>query len=64
MLIVLNAHHEIVGFILPETAGGRRWTLMFDTNVRNEPKEDDFAIGHCDNTAGRSRLLFALQADQ
>jgi hypothetical protein len=37
---------------------------MFDTNVRSEPKEDDFAIGRWYNAAGRSRLLFALQADQ
>jgi len=41
-----------------------QWTLLFDTNVRGEPEKEGFAIGHRYNTAGRSFLLFALQADQ
>ena len=32
LLMVLNAHHDLVEFVLPETAGGREWSLLVDTN--------------------------------
>ena len=34
MLMVLNAHHDLVEFALPETPGGREWSLMVDTRSR------------------------------
>ncbi len=39
MLIILNAHHEGVGFVLPAVAGGTVWRLVFDTNAPNHEEE-------------------------
>ena len=56
MLLVLNAHHSGVGFILPEVAGGQVWRLVFDTNAPNHV--EDFGVGDEYMVTGRSVLLF------
>jgi glycogen operon protein len=56
MLLVLNAHHSGVGFILPEVSGGTAWRLVFDTNAPNH--EEDFTVGDEYMVTGRSVLLF------
>ncbi len=56
MLIVLNAHHEGVGFILPAIAGGTVWRLVFDTNAPNHV--EDVGVGDKYVVTGRSVLLF------
>ena len=56
MLIVLNAHHEGVGFTLPAITGGTIWRLVFDTNAPNH--EEDVAVGETYTVTGRSVLLF------
>ncbi len=33
LLLVLNAHHDLVEFSLRETVGGREWLLLVDTNL-------------------------------
>jgi glycogen operon protein len=33
MLIVMNAHHDLVEFSLPKVEGGTHWTLELDTNI-------------------------------
>jgi isoamylase len=33
MLLVINAHHDFVEFMLPSCPGGATWTLLLDTNV-------------------------------
>ena len=40
LLMVLNAHHDLLEFTLPETPGGREWSLLIDTNLAEgtEPK--------------------------
>ena len=43
VLIVLNAHHEGVGFILPAITGGTVWRLVFDTNAPNHV--EDVGVG-------------------
>ena len=63
-LIVLNAHHEIVGFHPPGDGGGKAVDAAVRYSVRREPEKQDFAIGHCYNAAGRSFLLSASQAHQ
>ncbi len=35
MLLVLNAHHDVVNFKLPQAPGGRRWHCIIDTNTPN-----------------------------
>ncbi len=60
MLIILNAHHEGVGFTLPAVAGGTVWRLVFDTNAPNH--EEEVAVGEKYVVTGRSVLLFERMA--
>jgi len=65
LLLVVNAHHDVVVFKLPEVTGGRDWVRLIDTNL---PEEDDdpeeptrLAFGHNYEVTGRSLLLFLLR---
>lgn len=60
MLLVLNAHHELVQFTLPSCPGGDRWTVVLDTNVPESETADSFAPEDKYDVTGRSLLLFAL----
>jgi glycogen operon protein len=60
MLLVLNAHHDLVEFTLPEEAGGSEWRLLIDTNVPEKDDEQGFRIGESYGVTGRSLLLFVL----
>jgi glycogen operon protein len=60
MLLVLNAHHDLVQFKLPEAPGGTGWRLLIDTNVPENGAEPDFSVGDEYGVTGRSLLLFAL----
>ena len=42
LLMVLNAYHDLVGFTLPETAGGSRWSLLIDTNLAEDAEFGTF----------------------
>ena len=62
MLIVLNAHHEGVGFILPAISRAvRSWRLVFDTNALNHV--EDVGVGDEYVVTGRSVLLFERVRD-
>ena len=63
LLLVLNAHHDLVEFTLPETAGGREWSLLVDTNLAEVSKTSNFVTGDSYDSTGRSALLFALRPD-
>jgi glycogen operon protein len=61
LLIILNAHTEVVPFTLPAALGGSRWVRLIDTN---DPDGEALALrdfGHAYGAAGRSLLLFVLQ---
>ncbi len=62
MLIVLNAHHDLVTFTLPECTNGKAWELVFDTNVPERDDRQSFAIGDAYAVTGGSLLLFALHS--
>lgn len=62
MLIVMNAHHDIVHFTLPCCTNGRAWQLVFDTNAPERNDGQLFTVGEHYDVTGRSLLLFALQA--
>ena len=64
MLMVMNAHHDVVGFTLPECPGGTRWKRVIDTNLDEDAEEEEFATGDEYGVTARSLLLFALQAEQ
>jgi isoamylase len=63
LLLVLNAHHDLVEFTLPETAGGREWSLLVDTNLAEIADTSNFVTGDSYGSTGRSVLLFALRPD-
>ena len=62
MLLVVNAHHDRVGFTLPECPGGEGWDLVFDTDVPEPAHDQSFAIGDTYDATSRSLLLFALRS--
>jgi len=62
MLIVMNAHHDLVTVTLPDCTNGRAWELVFDTNVPDRDDVQAFDIGETYDVTSRSLLLFALQS--
>jgi len=64
MLMVLNAHHDLVEFVLPVCQGGDTWTLMLDSNVASNASVQKFANGDKYGVTGRSLLLFVLSEGQ
>ncbi len=61
LLLALNAHHDGVGFHLPEVAGGMGWRCVIDTH-EPFPEETGPAFDFHDTyvVTGRSLLLFEL----
>ncbi len=62
MLIVVNSHHDMVHFTLPECTHGTGWELVLDTNVPERDDGQQFAIGETYVVTGRSLLLLALNS--
>jgi len=61
VLIVFNAHYEVVSFMLPECAGGSTWSLLLDTNQERLAPGATFETSDVYETTAHSLLLFALQ---
>ena len=65
LLLITNAHHDVVLFTLPTVAGGRDWQRLIDTNLpeADEDFEDapSFKFAHQYQVTGRSLLLFLLR---
>jgi glycogen operon protein len=61
LLVILNAHDDVVPFKLPEAAGGRRWVRLIDTNQDRNNDLEDFDFGRMYEVTGRSLLLFILR---
>jgi isoamylase len=61
LLMVLNAHHDVVLFTLPECTGGDEWTLLIDTNLPDGPVDEIFKTGEQYDVTARSLLLYALR---
>jgi glycogen operon protein len=62
LLLVLNAHHDVVNFKLPEVPEGENWTCLLDTNMPVRAELPQFGAGDSYQVTGRSLLLFALEA--
>ncbi len=62
LLIVLNAHHDVVEFKLPDIPGSDQWSCLIDTNVPIREELPEFESGDVYQVTGRSLLLFALHA--
>jgi isoamylase len=63
LLIVINDHHDMVRFTLPEAVGGKEWMLLVDTNVEDNSENGKFETGASYDVTARSLLLFALNAE-
>ncbi len=61
MLLVLNAHHDLVDFTLPMQPGSASWQRLLDTNVPDDDAAPEFVAGSVYGVTGRSLLLFALK---
>ena len=61
LLIVLNAHTEVVPFTLPEAAGSRRWIKLLDTHKPGDTALGSSKFGERYEVPGRALLLFVLQ---
>jgi glycogen operon protein len=61
MLLVLNAHYDLVEFTLPPCAGGELWSLELDTNVTIASHQA--ASGDVYGVTQRSLVLFRLVSD-
>ena len=63
VLLVLNAHHDVVKFKLPEVVGGSTWRRLLDANVPGLDDEPKVRSGDEYMVTARSLVLFALQPD-
>jgi isoamylase len=61
LLLILNSHHDVVDFVLPEVAGGAGWQLLLDTNASQRGEAPVSAFGETYPVTGRSLLLFELR---
>jgi glycogen operon protein len=62
LLLLMNAHHERISFILPTPPRSKRWAPVMDTHL-----DDSFSPGPLENPfplAGSSLAVFILQADE
>jgi glycogen operon protein len=61
LLIIVNAHHDVVSFKLPEVPQGQQWILQLDTNQTDFDPGETFAFGDEYQVTGRSMLMFELK---
>jgi isoamylase len=59
LLMIVNAHHDLVQFTLPGTAP-EQWRLLLDTNISELEEEASFDVGRVYDVTARSVLLFVL----
>ena len=62
LLLVFNAHHDVVDFTLPQIPGSDQWSCLIDTNAPVRSELPEFESGDVYQVTGRSLLLFALHA--
>jgi glycogen operon protein len=61
LLIIVNAHHDVVSFTLPEVPQGQQWILQLDTNQTEPDPGESFSFGDEYQVTGRSMLMFELK---
>ena len=64
ILIVFNAYHDVVNFVLPGEESDARWLLLIDTNIPENlaSRKVNFMTGDTYEVTGRSMLVFRLEA--
>ncbi len=61
LLLIMNSHHEVVNFLLPEVAQGSGWTCLVDTSRPEERSSELYEFNSEFAVTSRSLLLFELQ---
>lgn len=61
LLLIMNSHHEVVNFFLPEVAQGSGWTCLVDTSRPEERSSELYEFNSEFAVTSRSLLLFELQ---
>jgi isoamylase len=64
LLLVFNAYHDVVTFLLPDVPEARRWLRLIDTNDSTQGGETPYDFGHRYQVTGRSLLVFVLDSDR
>jgi glycogen operon protein len=62
LLLIINAHSDLVEFTLPESFGGDEWILLVDTNIEDNEAKGLHKTGERYGVTGRSLLLLALKS--
>lgn len=63
VLVIINAYHDVVNFLLPEVAEGVRWHCLIDTNQPDYTGHDYLEFNTEYMVTGRSLLLFVLERE-
>ena len=63
VLLVLNAHHDVVNFRLPEVVGGNVWRCLVDTNAPDGRRPEAVSVRRRVCSTGRSLLLLVLEPE-
>jgi isoamylase len=63
LLIMLNAHDDVVLFTLPQVTSGEGWRRLLDTNQPEQIDGCDMAPGEVYEVTGRSLVLFGLRPE-
>jgi isoamylase len=61
LLLVYNAHFDVVDFTLPNVPDGKDWLALIDTN-QPDGQLASFPFGHTYSVTGRSMVAFGLSA--
>jgi len=61
VLMVLNAHHDVVQFTLPQHGGDAEWSRLIDTNLGEAEEPGSFRSGEVYDVTARSVLLFRFE---
>src|SRR5919107_899638 len=64
LLLILNAHHDVVKCTLPEVVGGEAWMCHIDTNQPDLDAPTEFGFGKVYTVTAHSLLLFQLKPEK
>ncbi|UVF21080.1 glycogen debranching protein GlgX [Microvirga terrae] len=64
LLLILNAHHDVVKCTLPEVVGGEAWMCHIDTNQPDLEVPTEFRFGKEYTVTAHSLLLFQLKPER
>jgi glycogen operon protein len=64
LLVIVNAHHDVVNYTLAQVPEGEYWNCVIDTNRPELREHERLDFGSEFMVTGRSMLLFELHRDQ